>query len=263
MAAPIFLLTDFGDRDAYVGVMKAVMLSIDSSLVIVDLCHGVEPQNVVSSAYVLLSAVEYLPKGSIVVAVVDPGVGTSRRIGALIFSHFVLLAPDNGIATLVLEHYRCEMAIALDPGHFVKWPPSATFHGRDLFAPAAAYLASGIVPFDQLGPRVDARSLVRLDLNPRIDGRVLEASILHIDRFGNLVTNVQAERWGIIHDHQWVCRIGDEIIPLVRTFADCDVGEPLAYIGSSGFVEIAVRNGSAAERYGKVPTIFIEQLQGL
>jgi len=259
MAAPIFLLTDFGDRDAYVGVMKAIMLSIDPSLVIVDLCHGIEPQNVVSAAYVLSSAVQYLPNGSIVVAVIDPGVGTSRRIGVFVFDHFVLLAPDNGLATLVLEQFRCEMAFALDPKQFVDRPPSATFHGRDLFAPAAAYLASGNVHIDQLGSRVDVGSLIRLDLNPRFDGGPLKASILHIDRFGNLVTNVQAERWGITHEHHWLCRIGQDNIPLVRTYADRGEGEPLAYIGSSGYVEIAIRNGSAVERYGKVPTVFIER----
>ncbi|GBD04739.1 5'-fluoro-5'-deoxy-adenosine synthase [bacterium HR20] len=256
-SAPIFLLTDFGDRDAYVGVMKAVMLGIEPMLRVVDLCHNIEPQNVVSASYVLLTAVPYLPRGSVVVAVVDPGVGTKRRIVALAFEQFILLAPDNGIATLVLDRFRCERAVAVEHGRVAVHQPSATFHGRDVFAPAAAYLASGQLTLEQLGETIEVTSLVQLALEPRSDGQVLHASVLHVDRFGNLVTNVEAPRWGIAPGGKWYCCIGDCELPILRTYGEQEPGQALAYIGSSGFIEIAVRNGSAAEQFGNAPAIIL------
>ncbi len=258
-SAPIFLLTDFGYQDAYVGVMKAVMLGIEPTLRVVDLCHNIEPQNVVSASYVLLTAVPYVPRGSVVVAVVDPGVGTERRIVALAFEQCTLLAPDNGIATLVLDRFRCERAVAVEYARVALHEPSATFHGRDVFAPAAAYLASGQLALEHLGETIEVTSLVRFALEPRTDGRVLQARVLHVDRFGNLVTNVEAPRWGITPGGKWYCRVNGCEIPIVRTYGEQEHGQALAYIGSSGFVEIAVRNGSAAEWFGSSPTIIVTQ----
>ncbi|GIV52126.1 MAG: hypothetical protein KatS3mg038_2647 [Candidatus Kapaibacterium sp.] len=256
-SAPIFLLTDFGVQDAYVGVMKAVMLGIEPMLQVVDLCHNIEPQNVVSASYVLFTAVPYVPRGSVVVAVVDPGVGTERRIVALAFEQFTLLAPDNGITTLVLDRFRCERAVAVEYDRVAIQQPSATFHGRDVFAPTAAYLASGQLTLEQLGETIEVTSLVQLALEPRSDGQVLHASVLHMDRFGNLVTNVEAARWGITPAAKWCCRVSGCELPIVRTYGEQEHGQALAYIGSSGFIEIAVRNGSAAERFGRAPAIIL------
>jgi S-adenosylmethionine hydrolase len=257
-SGPCFLLTDFGDRDAYVGVMKAVMLKHAPSLQIVDLCHAIEPQNIVSASYVLWSVAAHLPEGSFVVAVVDPGVGTKRRIVALEFAQWTLLAPDNGIASLVLDHMQCQRSWEIRWEEICPQPPSATFHGRDIFAPAAALLASKQRTLEQIGRPIDPASLVRIDLAPVETASGIVARILHVDRFGNLVTNVEAARWNIPGSQHWICCVGDEQLPLVRTYADRAPGEPLAYIGSSGFVEIAVCNGSAAKRYGNAPSVMLQ-----
>lgn len=248
--ARCFLLTDFGDHDSYVGVMKAVMLGIAPSLTIVDLCHAIEPQDVISAGYVLLTAVPYLPGGSVVVAVVDPGVGTQRRILALAFDSWILLAPDNGLASMVLDRFECRAAWEIIWQRWRSSAPSATFHGRDIFAPCAALLASGQRTLEQVGEKIDPATVVRIETNPTRTADGIAATMLHVDRFGNLITNVEAARWGITAG-SWLCRISDDLLPVLRTFGDVPPGQPLAYIGSSGFVEIAIRNGSAAARYGK------------
>ncbi|GIV53705.1 MAG: hypothetical protein KatS3mg039_0223 [Candidatus Kapaibacterium sp.] len=255
--SPCFLLTDFGDRDAYVGVMKAVMLSAAPSLPIVDLCHAIEPQNVLSAGYVLLTAVPYLPDGSIVVAVVDPGVGTRRRIVGIVFEGWTLLVPDNGLVSLVLERYQCRSAWEIAWERLRSSPPCATFHGRDIFAPCAALLATKKRTLAHVGNPIDPASLVRLDTRPEARPQGIVASILHVDRFGNLITNVEAAPWGIVPGADWVCRVGQDVLPLVSTFGNVEPGESLAYIGSSGFIEIAVCNSSAAARYGTRPPVFI------
>lgn len=252
---PVFLLTDFGDQDAYVGVMKAVIASIDSELAVIDLCHHIQPQNVVSAAYVLWTAIPFVPAGSVVVAVVDPGVGSEREIVALNSEYCTLLVPDNGLATMVVERYAFSNAWTIEWERFCSTPPSATFHGRDIFAPAAALLASGQRTLEQIATPRELSSLARLDLSPRQTSQGIIARVLHCDRFGNLVTNVEATYWGITADTGWYCEIAGRLIPVVRTYACVDVGEPLAYIGSSGFVEIGVRNGNAAAQYGEVTSI--------
>jgi hypothetical protein len=259
MASAIFLLTDFGDRDAYVGVMKAVMLGIAPDVRIVDLCHGIEPQDIVSAAYVLLTAVPYVPEGSVVVAVVDPGVGSDRRIVAMEFECFWVIAPDNGLATLVLDRYPMRTAFAVEWERLGRPTPSATFHGRDIFAPAAALLASGAWDAARLGRRVEGEMLLRLDLQPAERNGSIVGRILHRDRFGNLVTNVEAVRWNIEPHAGWLCDVGSETVPLVRTYSDVPLGEPLAYVGSSGFIEIAVRSGSAQARFGNTPAVSLRR----
>ncbi|MDW8075882.1 MAG: SAM-dependent chlorinase/fluorinase [Bacteroidota bacterium] len=254
---PVFLLTDFGYQDAYVGVMKAVMLGIAPELQIVDLCHSIEPQNVISAAYVLRTAVPYLPAGSVVVAVVDPGVGTQRRIVALEGERYVLLAPDNGIATLVLQCDRWVRAVEIAWQRVASTPPSATFHGRDVFAPAAALLASGKLCLEQLGKQVELSALVQLALEPQVRSDGIEAIVLHRDRFGNIVTNVEAARWGIAPFRGWQCRVQDVTLPIVRTYQDVPSGAPVAYVGSSGYIEIGVNCGSAVERFGAEPSILL------
>lgn len=257
MLSPIFLLTDFGDRDAYVGVMKAVCLRIEAKLQVIDLCHGIEPQNVVSAGYVLLTAIPYLPYGSVVACVIDPGVGTERRIIACELEHCTILAPDNGLCTMVLERYPCTRVTELEWERFAPDVPSTTFHGRDIFAPAAALIASKQRSIESLGTRVPLKSVFCLSLYPhqRSDSS-LEATVLHCDHFGNLVTNVEAFRWNITSDLlRWCCRVEDVTVPLVRTYADVQPGEVLCYLGSSGFLELAVRNGSARHRFGASPTI--------
>lgn len=235
--------------------MKAVITDIEPRLRVIDLCHNIEPQNVISAAYVLLTSIPYLPSGSVVVAVVDPGVGSERQIVALNSDHFTLLVPDNGLATMVVERYITSNAWTIEWERFRSTAPSATFHGRDIFAPAAALLASRQRTLEQIATPRELSSLIRLDLSPQQSSQGIIARVLHCDRFGNLVTNVEATCWGVIADTGWYCEIANEIIPVVRTYAYVDEGEPLAYIGSSGFVEIGVRNGNAAARYGRVTSI--------
>ena len=187
----ITLLTDFGLEDEYVGLMKGVVLSLCPAARIVDISHHVAPQDVRGGAFMLRSTYRYFPSQTIHLAIVDPGVGSSRSIVAIRTRDQVFLAPDNGILTFILEEQRIEQAVGVDNPQQVLTPISRTFHGRDVFAPVAARLACGI-DFASLGSRMEPRELVRLPLRPAgIDKNGnLVGSVIHIDRFGNLVTDI-------------------------------------------------------------------------
>lgn len=243
------LLTDFGTSDAYVGVLKGVVLGIAPSAHIVDLCHDVSPQDVEHAAFVLLTSFSYFPTETVHLAIVDPGVGTSRRLVAVRAAGYVFLGPDNGVlrwatdaagppyeaVTLANERYRLAHV-------------SRTFHGRDILAPAAAHLLAG-VPLSELGPAIDAATLHgrRLPAPRRIAGGLL-GEVLHVDRFGNVITNVSADAVDAPESRIKVSVGGRLIGGISDTYQDGD--ELLAIIGSSGFVEIALRNGSAAAVLG-------------
>lgn len=238
----ITLLTDFGRQDTYVGQMHAVIASIAPRARVIDLTHEIEPQNVLQGAVQLANAVESCPDGTIHVAVVDPGVGSSRSAIGVRAGRWTFVAPDNGLLTLILRRYGLIETVELTNPDYHRSQMSATFHGRDLFCPVAAHLANG-VEWDRLGSAL-RKSLVTVDLpEPQIHGDCIEAQVLWIDHFGNLVTNLHSSLLqGTVsgfavgpHDH----------IPLVRCYSDVTVGALLAHVGSSGYVEIAVRNGSA------------------
>ncbi|MBS3732157.1 MAG: SAM-dependent chlorinase/fluorinase [Desulfobacterales bacterium] len=253
----ISLTTDFGLADPYAGIMKGVIASICPAARVIDLTHLIDPQDVHGAAYVLSDARPYFPEDTVHVCVVDPGVGSGRRIVALRTAAGVFLAPDNGVLSLVLEDPAPVEVFRVENPDIFLHPVSRTFHGRDVFAPAAAYLASGM-PLGRLGAPVAAHSLVRLDFGPHAgfdkDGG-LTGAIIAVDRFGNLVSNITRahlqEAFGIREDEDVsVCvQVGDQVISgIVGSYQSVRQGTPLAIIGSTGRLEISV-NGGNAGRY--------------
>lgn len=254
MTAPpiITFTTDFGLKDAYVGVMKGVVLAIAPSARLIDLSHEIEPHSVAEGAFVLRTAYRYFPADAIHVAVVDPGVGTSRKPVAIETGHGVFIGPDNGLFTHVLAdqgtvagdsaELHGATAVELNNPRYQLQEVSHTFHGRDVFAPAAAHRASG-VPLTELGRRIDRVALLpnSLPLNRAQDviGRVL-----HIDRFGNAITNLRQRDLCPFPVFEVA---GIEIEGLSSSYQDARIN---ALVGSSGFVEIAVQTGSAAGTLG-------------
>ncbi len=247
----ITLTTDFGERDPYVGAMKGVILSITPDVVVVDITHHIPPQDVREGAYVLASAAPYFPKGSIHVAVVDPGVGTERRPLAVRTERAYYVVPDNGLLTPVILREPVLEVVHLTNSTY--WLPrvSHTFHGRDIFAPVAAYLARG-VPLNALGEPLAPDDIVRLEWTaPRAlpDGSV-EGMVVHVDHFGNIVTNIPAEMLAGPTD-AWEFEVrGQRVRGLKRAYAEVEVGEPLALIGSNQTLEFSVREGNAAALWG-------------
>ena len=244
MAGLVTLTTDFGLRDAYVAEMKGVMLGIaraaGQSLQLVDITHDVERHDITEGALALEAAAPFFPPGTVHLAVVDPGVGTARRGLAVAASEQVLVGPDNGLFTpfLAADGWRAfEIAEADYRLPFV----SRTFHGRDLFAPAAAHLALGLDPA-RLGPAVSDPVRLAWPEVRSVAGAVAGA-VVHTDRFGNLITSIHARS---MDPDGLVIRIGGREVPLVGTYADLPVGRPGALVGSAGRLEIAVREGSAA-----------------
>ncbi len=250
MSAIITLLTDFGTEDTYVGVMKGVITSICPSAQVIDLTHQVPPQDIATAAFLLDVSVDYFTEGTIHVAVVDPGVGTARKPVALRTTKAFFVGPDNGIFTLVLQRQKLLQAICLDNPRYHLPTVSSTFHGRDIFAPVAAHIACG-VPVEELGTPI--HRLQRLPLpRIRVDWQGIRATIVHIDRFGNAITNLTRadyEAWRIrwdVKEPAVQVAASNTLLPIVSTYGDVPRGKPLALFGSSERLEIAVNGGSAA-----------------
>jgi S-adenosyl-L-methionine hydrolase (adenosine-forming) len=237
----ITLLTDFGTSDSYVAEMKGVLLGLCPGAVLVDLTHAVPPGDVHAGAYLLGRAWHRFPAGTTHLAVVDPGVGTARPAFAMRAHGHWFVGPDNGIFTTVLRDAEVEI-VALPTPHGA----SPTFHGRDLFAPAAAALACGR-PLELLGePYAGIPSRLTWK-EPHYEGKSVVGEIVYVDRFGTLITNLTPD---LVPSYA-VLEVEDlDIGPLRRTFGDVPTGGLLAYVGSGGAVEIAVRDGSAARRLG-------------
>ncbi len=254
----ITLTTDFGTRDPYVGIMKGVILGINPRATLVDITHEIEPQNVRQGAFLLAAAVPYFPTGTIHLVVVDPGVGTARRPVAVQSGETLFVAPDNGILSLALgREFR---AVHLDRPEY--WLPdvSNTFHGRDIFAPSTAHLSLG-VPLQAMGSPVG--DLIRLDpIARQLDTplavglpfrtrRAILGRVIHIDRFGNCITNVPKSMLTLVYYTKSTLSIaGRSLQGIQRTYSDVERGQPLALVGSTGYLEIAVREGSAASQLG-------------
>ncbi|MFQ5813222.1 MAG: S-adenosyl-l-methionine hydroxide adenosyltransferase family protein [Anaerolineae bacterium] len=244
----ITLTTDFGLADGYVGTMKGVILSIHPTATIVDISHDIAPQDVREAAYTLYAAYPYFPQGTIHVVVVDPGVGSERRAIALRTSQAIFVAPDNGVLSYVVAGERVEQIVHLTNPSYHLSPVSRTFHGRDIFAPAAAHLARGI-PLAELGQpltEIITFSLPRPQIHP--DGTIV-GEVIHIDRFGNLITSITAtDLAGHSPLRESVVKIkGQSIRGIVNTYAEVTPGKPLALIGSEDHLEISVSGGSASQ----------------
>ncbi len=249
-AAPIITLTtDFGTHDAFVGIMKGVILRAAPAVRIVDLTHSVPPQNVVAGAYALWSAARWFPPGTIHVAVVDPGVGSGRRALLIETADASFVGPDNGIASLAAPARAVRRIYDVSRSHVRLRPVSRTFHGRDVFAPVAAALAAGADP-RTLGRPVQGIERIR---PPRVRrrGGTLLGEVLWADVFGNLATNVtRADVEGAgFRGRRLSITIGDHVVPLRPSYSSVPPNGGVAVVNSSDLVEIAVNHGSAATRF--------------
>lgn len=242
MGIVITLLTDFGTVDGYVAAMKGVLLSRAPEAQVVDLTHEILPQDVITGAWALKEAAPWFPTGTIHLSVVDPGVGTTRRALVLKSEDHLFVGPDNGLLSLAAA--GAVEGWLLDHPRWFCQPVSNTFHGRDIFASVAGHLAAGVAP-DRLGSPV--QGWVQLDLPmPRRDGNQIIGQIARVDRFGNLITNVDQPMIGNMAG--WDVSIGGiSVGPIQRTFGDVQPGQWVAYLGSSGMLEIAVREGRAVD----------------
>jgi S-adenosyl-L-methionine hydrolase (adenosine-forming) len=241
----ITLLSDFGTRDAYVGIMKGVILKIAPAVRLVDLTHGVPPQDVVTGALLLRSAVRYFSSETIHVAVVDPGVGSARDPLVVVTESGILVGPDNGLLHPAASAMGRREVRRIEREELFVQPLSRTFHGRDVFAPAAAHLALGMGPED-LGPLLAELQPLELP-EPRVGAGEVAGEVIHVDHFGNLVTSISSAVLAEIGTSETVVVVGTgHEVPLVGSYADVAPGAPLAVVGSWDQVEVAVRNGSAA-----------------
>ena len=233
----ITLLTDFGTADGYVGEMKGVLASVAPLSTAVDIAHDVAPQDVDGARLALARYWRRFPEGTVHLVVIDPGVGSARGALAAASEGRFLVGPDNGVLSPALLHAgaRC-VSLAIPSG------AAPTFHGRDVFAPAAAQLAQG-ASLESLGDIVDRPVIRRTPEATRRDDGAVQGEVITVDRFGNAVTNLLAMRGGQV-------QVAGLTLGLRRTYADAAAGEAIALVGSSGLVEIAVRDGSAATLLG-------------
>jgi len=239
----VTLLTDFGLRDPYVGIMKGVLHRTLPGVTCVDLTHGIDPQDVAAAGFQLAHSWRWFPEGTVHVAVVDPGVGSGRAILVAEEAGHAFLAPDNGLLGAVLGAEA--RVFALDEDRFALPGKSSTFHGRDVFAPAAGALAGGLAPERAGRPfsgwlRPAAEAPV-----PSAGEGPIETRVVLVDRFGNLVTGLDVEQLAL-DLALWEVEVGGRRIPAGRTYAEVAPGEPLALVDSYGHLEVAVRDGDAA-----------------
>jgi len=278
----IALMTDYGTRDYYVGAMKGVILQINPKVTLVDISHEIDSQDLFHGAFVLRQALPFYPVGTIFVAVVDPTVGSNRRILAARYNDRTVLAPDNGLLTLLQRDADLQEIRVVENRRYFAGTLSGTFHGRDIFAPVAAHLSRGVALTDMgaVAKQIEVLNIARPRFNP--DGS-LEGQVLLIDRFGNLITNISeldvagvsrpcSAKYATQHEparFHFEVFIGTQLAtpsqspqrlasgdpwrplgPIRQAYADVPVGQPLALIGSSQMLEVAVNSGNAALELG-------------
>lgn len=250
MKRTIALVTDFGHKSAYSGIMKGVIWSINPEANIADLSHGIDIGDISEAAYILMESIDYFPVGTVFVCVVDPGVGSTRRIIAIDCKGKIILVPDNGIAS-VLFNKICKLdtkIYSITNKEYYLAMVSNTFHGRDIFAPVAAWISSG-AELKKIGEEVAPVSLVNFELpeiNIRDDGSI-EGQVVRIDPFGNLITNIREEYLKNINDFQSLIIVEKEIMisSVVEFYAKAKENELTVLVGSSGYLELAVKDCSA------------------
>lgn len=245
----ISLLTDFGTQDGFVGIMKGVILGINPSVAIVDLSHEVPPQDILTGALILRNAIPFFPPGTIHVAVVDPGVGSTRRALIVETATALLVGPDNGLLSMAAPPEFVQRVIHLTNHRYFLPHVSHTFHGRDLFAPVAAHLSRG-VPLEDFGAVGTTMEQLTLPVVAHAPHQIT-GSVIAVDRFGNIVTNITAADLLPFPTESLSVSIGSvQIHGLASTYASVPVGTVTVLLNSWGMLEIAVRNGSAAQRLG-------------
>jgi len=239
----VTLLTDFGLRDHFVAAMKGVILSLNPNITLVDISHMVSPQDVFGGAFRLGQVWSLFPPRTVHLAVVDPGVGTARKPMVATTSGHYFVAPDNGLLSYVMEGRDDFAAYEITAEHYFRKPVSNTFHGRDIFAPIAAWISRGI-PLEQIGARIQDPVCLKLPVVKKVREGVLQGAILMIDQFGNAVTNLKPDD---LPPKSKIILTGQrEVVSFRNTFGDGTPGEAFVVPGSCGYLEICVRNGSAA-----------------
>lgn len=244
----VTLLTDFGLKDTYVGQMKGVILALAPMLRIVDLTHEVAPQEIDEGAFLLGAAVDAFPAGTVYLAVVDPGVGTARRALCVVSGAAGFIGPDNGLFSRILP--AASAAYEIVNPDLLRQTMTATFHGRDVFAPVAARLAGGLIAPADVGPEIDPATCIQLEPTVRSEPGEVSGRVVSIDRFGNCITAIAPDQISALGTPVEIQAREFEVDSIGRTFADVATGEPIALIGSAGTLELVVRDGNAAERYG-------------
>jgi S-adenosyl-L-methionine hydrolase (adenosine-forming) len=251
MARPIIaLLTDFGTASHYAGTMKGVVLTLCPDVTLVDITHDIPPHDVLTGAFELAASYKYFPAGTIFLAVVDPGVGSSRRGLIADTGEYRFVAPDNGVLTAVLREHKPKRVVELTERRYARPTVSRTFEGRDRFAPAAAWLAKGTEPTAMGRP---VATWLQLEIpEPHEEQTALVGEVVLVDRFGNLVTNIDRRRFDQFrHDASISIAVDGQIVDrLVATYAEAPAGSICALFGSSDHLELALNGGSAAHQLG-------------
>jgi hypothetical protein len=245
----ITLITDFGLQDGYVGVMKGVIAKINPSVNIIDISNNIEPQDIFQAAYALYSSYAYFPKGTIHVVVVDPGVGSKRKVLCLKTKDYLFIAPDNGVLSFIAAREESPSIREITNKKLFLPEISDTFHGRDIFAPTAAHLSKGF-SYKDLGKRVSKIKEIDLPKPIRSPGGVLKGEIIYVDGFGNLITNINRDMIGRLREksENLVIVVGRrKLNKISNSYADVGVGDVVAIFGSSGYLEISVNHGSARD----------------
>jgi len=251
MSKIVTLMTDFGYKDAYTGVMKGVIINIIKDVDIIDLTHNIDPYNITSAAYILYTAWDYFPKGAVFITVVDPGVGSLRKEIITMVDGKYLITPDNGILSLLFKKKGKQRVYQIKKEEIYKITKrnfSPTFHGRDIFAPAGAIILKyGLNKIS--GIKIDPLIINDFNLEINKDCHVIKGKIIHIDRFGNCITSISREdtRELILKNILNITKRKIYIKNICKNFTDTAVGGKVIYWGSSGFLEIAVRNGNACK----------------
>lgn len=265
MSKTIALLTDFGTEDIYDGVMKGVIKSISPDATLIDITHSIAPQHVRQAAFALLNSYRYFPKGTIFMVVVDPGVGTARLPIAVQAGNYIFVAPDNGVLAYALSNFPNKRVYEIASTEYRLPIVSNTFHGRDIFSPAVAHLANG-VPIEKLGPELG--NIIQLPMPElTIQENHIDGEVMHIDRFGNIITSIGELHWietnrlvlspifgdvksnvPIESSHARITVNDTEIFGIRVSYAESVRGDLLALVGSSSYLEIAVNQGNAAQR---------------
>jgi len=245
----ITLITDFGLQDGYVGVMKGVITKINPSVKIIDISNNIESQDIFQAAYVLYSSYAYFPKRTIHVVVVDPGVGSKRRVLCLKTKDYLFIAPDNGVLSFIAAREESPSIREITNKKLFLSEISDTFHGRDIFAPTAAHLSKGF-SYKDLGKRVSKINEIDLPKPIRSPGGVLKGEIIYVDGFGNLITNINRDMVDRLREKSEDLAIvvgRRKLNKISNSYADVGVGDVVAIFGSSGYLEISVNHGSARD----------------
>jgi S-adenosylmethionine hydrolase len=249
----ITLLTDFGSMDHYTGAMKGVLLGVCPDAQLVDISHEIAPYAITEAAYTLAQAWTCFPEGTVHLIVVDPGVGSARRPIVAEAAGHRFVAPDNGVLTMLYDAVPAHEVREITASRYFRQPVSRTFHGRDIFAPIAAHLANG-VKAAEFGERIGDYQRLSFARPVHTGANAWEGTILKIDRFGNLITNLDTEGWRTIAARHFEIAIGmGRVSRMASNYAEMEPGELYLIAGSSGFLEISRNRGSAAEAVGARP----------